>query len=208
MKDKTFNPIITVSLIMILLSSIAFSQSKSNPNSKMRNHKKMDNMTMMDSCKTMMKNMKGHMNNKTMMDSCKMLMNNPKHNKKMGKMKNHKMMNMKEHMKGSMMDSCKAMMGKMKNHKMMNMKDHKMMKKNMNMNNHNKSVNKESIIRKGVIDLVAIDKNKDGFVYQDRMDWNVISDKPGKCPLCGMKLKKYSIKQARKNLIENGFKVK
>ncbi len=173
MKDKTFNPIITVSLIVILLSSIAFSQSKSNPNSKMKNHKNMDNMTMMDSCKTMMKNMKGHMNNKTMMDSCKMLMNNPKHNKKMGKMKNH----IKKHNKSEMKTSMK-------------------MKK------------KDTMVHNGIIDLNSIDKNKDGFVYQDRMDWNVISDKPGTCPLCGMKLKKYSIEQARKNLIDSGFKLK
>ena len=64
------------------------------------------------------------------------------------------------------------------------------------------------IERKGIIDLTAIDKNKDGKVFQDQMDWNVISDKPGKCPLCKMKLKEVSLKVARKNLLENGFKVK
>ena len=42
----------------------------------------------------------------------------------------------------------------------------------------------DDIVRKGVINLKAIDKNKDGKVFQDQMDWNVISDKPGKCPLC------------------------
>jgi Cu(I)/Ag(I) efflux system membrane fusion protein/cobalt-zinc-cadmium efflux system membrane fusion protein len=59
-----------------------------------------------------------------------------------------------------------------------------------------------------VIDLTAIDKNKDGKVYQDQMDWNVISDKPGKCPLCKMKLKEVTLEEAKKNLKENDFKVK
>ena len=64
------------------------------------------------------------------------------------------------------------------------------------------------LIRKGVIDLKSIDKNKDGKVFQDVMDWNVISDEPGKCPICGMELKEVSLEEAKKNLIENGFKVK
>lgn len=65
-----------------------------------------------------------------------------------------------------------------------------------------------SIVREGVIDLKAIDMNKDGKVFQDQMDWNVISDEPGKCPLCGMKLKEVSLEKAKENLIKNDFKVK
>lgn len=65
-----------------------------------------------------------------------------------------------------------------------------------------------SIVRSGIIDLAAIDANKDGKVYQDFMDWNVISDKPGVCPLCGMTLKQVSLDEAKNNLIKNGFKVK
>jgi RND family efflux transporter MFP subunit len=65
-----------------------------------------------------------------------------------------------------------------------------------------------SIIRKGVIDLKSIDKNKDGKVFQDQMDWNVISDKPGKCPICGMTLKESTLEEAKANLIKHGFKVK
>ncbi len=65
-----------------------------------------------------------------------------------------------------------------------------------------------SIIRKGVIDVKPIDKNKDGKVFQDMMDYNVISDKPGKCPICGMTLKEVSIKQAEEMLVKAGFKVK
>lgn len=67
---------------------------------------------------------------------------------------------------------------------------------------------KNSIVREGMIDLKAIDKNKDGKVYQDMMDYNVISDKPGKCPLCGMTLKEVSLKKAKEYLLKNGFKVK
>ncbi len=66
----------------------------------------------------------------------------------------------------------------------------------------------DDIVRKGVIDLQAIDKNKDGKVFQDQMDWNVISDKAGKCPLCKMVLKEVTIKTAKENLKKNGFKVK
>lgn len=84
--------------------------------------------------------------------------------------------------------------------------------------NHNMEMKKDksdtsmkqdtSIVREGVIDLQTIDKNKDGKVYQDTMDWNVISDEPGKCPLCDMKLKEVSHDQAKENLIKHDFKVK
>ena len=86
-------------------------------------------------------------------------------------------------------DSSKTMNG-MK-HDMKNM-DHKM----------------SSLVHEGVIDLQSIDQNKDGRVYQDQMDWNVISDKPGKCPLCKMTLKEVTLKQAKDNLVQNDFKVK
>ena len=64
-----------------------------------------------------------------------------------------------------------------------------------------------SIVREGEINLKAIDANGDGMVFQDPMDWNVISDVPGKCPLCGMKLKEVSLEKAKENLIKHNFKV-
>ncbi len=67
---------------------------------------------------------------------------------------------------------------------------------------------KESIIREGIIDLNAIDKNKDGKVFQDQMDWNVIADEPGTCPICEMKLKEVRLGRAKENLLKHGFKVK
>lgn len=93
-------------------------------------------------------------------------------------------------------------------------KDHKMnMHGSMNMGSMDMGQEKDnmkdqSIVHKGVIDLKAIDKNKDGKVFQDQMDWNVISDKPGKCPLCKMTLEEVTLKQAKDNLEKNGFKVK
>jgi hypothetical protein len=59
-----------------------------------------------------------------------------------------------------------------------------------------------------VINLKAIDKNKDGKVYECPMDWDVLSDKPGKDPKCGMELTEVTIEQAKKNLTDHGFKVK
>jgi hypothetical protein len=66
----------------------------------------------------------------------------------------------------------------------------------------------EEWIRSEPVDVKAIDVNKDGFVYQDPMDWNVIADEEGKCPKCGMMLKKVTVDEAIKNLKDNGFKVK
>ena len=66
----------------------------------------------------------------------------------------------------------------------------------------------ESIVREGIIDLHTIDKNRDGKVYECPMDWNVISDKDGRCPVCNMFLKEYTIDETKNNLTENGFKVK
>ena len=90
------------------------------------------------------------------------------------------------------------------NSKQMNM-DKNSGSKQMKMN---KKSGESSLIRKGVIDLASIDKNKDGKVYEDIMDWNVISDKPGKCPLCGMTLREFTLSKAKENLKEHGFQVK
>jgi hypothetical protein len=82
--------------------------------------------------------------------------------------------------------------------------------KSIHKNHESKDLKKKesSIIRKGVIDLNTIDENKDGKLYQDLMDWNVISDKPGKCPICGMTLKELTIKEVKENLLKHGYQVK
>ncbi len=115
--------------------------------------------------------------------------------------KDHKHSGDKKGMSSSTdMDSTKMNMSK--DH--MKMDHDKMMKHDSkDMMKHNKS-----IVREGVIDLNAIDENGDGKVYQDVMDWNVISDEPGECPQCGMKLKEVTLDKAKVNLEKNGFKVK
>ena len=119
-------------------------------------------------------------------------------------MNHSKMMNMKDHkMNCTDTAKCENMKANMDHSKMMNMKDHKMMD-----STHKMSDKKDSIVREGVIDLKAIDKNNDGKVFQDMMDYNVISDKAGKCPLCGMKLKEVSLKKAKDALLKSGHKVK
>lgn len=65
-----------------------------------------------------------------------------------------------------------------------------------------------SIIREGVIDLKLIDKNKDGKLWQCPMDWNVIADDKGRCPICEMRLKEFSIDEVKLNLEKHGFKYK
>ncbi len=64
------------------------------------------------------------------------------------------------------------------------------------------------LIRKGIIHLDMIDVNKDGKLYQDVMDWNVLSDKPGVCPECGMTLREFTIEQVKENLKKHGYKFK
>lgn len=65
-----------------------------------------------------------------------------------------------------------------------------------------------SVVHEGVIDVESIDKNKDGKLWECPMDWNVISDESGRCPLCNMKLKEYSIEQIKSNLDKHGFEYK
>lgn len=86
--------------------------------------------------------------------------------------------------------------------------DNSNMSKKINKESHEQNGNSDSIIRMGVIDLHEIDANGDGRVFQDPMDWNVISDEDGRCPVCGMFLKEVTIDEAKRNLDENGFKYK
>lgn len=108
-------------------------------------------------------------------------------------------------MNHSMMDSTKH--SKMMNHSMMDTTKHSKMN-HMMMDSTKMINNKSSVVREEPIDLKAIDANGDGKVFQDQMDWNVISDEAGECPLCGMKLKEVSLNEAKTKLIEKGFKVK
>ncbi len=70
---------------------------------------------------------------------------------------------------------------------------------------HNHS---SSIVHEGVIDAESIDKNKDGKLFECPMDWDVISDEDGRCPLCNMHLKEYTIEEVKMNLDKHGFEYK
>lgn len=117
----------------------------------------------------------------------------------------HKKMNHKMHkevkLDHSKMDSAHH---KHMNHSMMDSTHHSMD------SSHHSGMMKDttSIVREKPVDLKAIDKNKDGKVFQDMMDWHVISDKAGECPLCGMTLKEVTLEKAKENLVKNGYKVK
>lgn len=65
-----------------------------------------------------------------------------------------------------------------------------------------------TVIRRGTIDLAQVDVNGDGNVYQCPMDWNVLADSAGYCPICNMELEQYSVADAKKNLIENNYQVR
>ncbi|MCF8259302.1 MAG: hypothetical protein K9J12_00875 [Melioribacteraceae bacterium] len=65
-----------------------------------------------------------------------------------------------------------------------------------------------SIVREGVIDVEALDSNEDGKLFECPMDWNVIDDKAGNCPVCGMKLKEYSAADLKDNLDKFGYEYK
>jgi hypothetical protein len=88
------------------------------------------------------------------------------------------------------------------------MESSKMMKHEMKLTDTTKKEVHDNIVRKGEIDLAAIDKNGDKKVFQDPMDWNVISDEAGECPLCGMNLKEVTLDKAKENLLKHNFKVK
>lgn len=64
------------------------------------------------------------------------------------------------------------------------------------------------LIRTGIIDVKSIDSNRDGKLFECPMDWNIISDEPGRCPSCEMKLKEYSIDEIKDNLTEHGYEYK
>jgi YHS domain-containing protein len=83
------------------------------------------------------------------------------------------------------------------------------MMKGMRDKNPNASpLSDSNIVRKGIIDILAIDKNNDGKIFQCPMELNVLSDAKGECPECGMNLREISIQDAKTKLLKRGFKVK
>ena len=79
--------------------------------------------------------------------------------------------------------------------------------------NHNHEIKekpsiKSELVREGTIDVEALDVNKDEMLYECPMDWNVLSDSDGDCPVCGMALKAFSLEDIKKNLDKYGYSYK
>lgn len=90
----------------------------------------------------------------------------------------------------------------------MNEKENESQKtKNNSMDYHSHDKHEQNSINK-VIDVESMDKNRDGKLFECPMDWDVISDEAGRCPLCNMKLKEYSLSDVKSNLEKHGFKHK
>ncbi|MBE2280418.1 MAG: efflux RND transporter periplasmic adaptor subunit [Ignavibacteriaceae bacterium] len=64
------------------------------------------------------------------------------------------------------------------------------------------------LIRTGMIDVESIDSDKNGKLFQCPMDWDIISNEAGRCPVCEMKFKEYSLEDIKKNLTTHGYKYK
>lgn len=67
---------------------------------------------------------------------------------------------------------------------------------------------KSELVREGVIDVESLDADKDGNIYECPMDWNVLNDVDGDCPVCGMKLKEFSMAEVKDNLTKYGYEFK
>lgn len=64
------------------------------------------------------------------------------------------------------------------------------------------------LVRLGTIDVEFLDGNKDGKIYECPMDWNVLDDTHGDCPVCGMAMKEYSLADIKTNLEKYGYEYK
>jgi Cu(I)/Ag(I) efflux system membrane fusion protein/cobalt-zinc-cadmium efflux system membrane fusion protein len=82
------------------------------------------------------------------------------------------------------------------------------MKNDKQVMNEVKHDHSSSVVYEGKIDIESIDKNKDGKLFECPMDWNVITDDDGRCPVCNMYLKEYTIEEVKSNLDKYGFEYK
>ena len=82
------------------------------------------------------------------------------------------------------------------------------MKADKQMSEHSIGEATSELVREGVIDVESLDVNKDGKIYECPMDWNVLADEYHDCPVCGMKMKEYTLSEVKDNLIKYGYEVK
>ncbi|HUX60602.1 MAG TPA: heavy metal-binding domain-containing protein [Ignavibacteriaceae bacterium] len=186
MKLNFVNTLCFSFVLFLLAASSTLAQDSTKP--KTSSHKQQMEMKVMDKSMKMGGSMK--------MDSCMKMSSG---------MKMDSCMKMSGGMK---MDSCMKMGGGMKMDSCMKMGCKMKAECNKEMGKDSTVKGDKPFLYKGVIDLKSIDLNKDGKVYQCPMDFNVLSDKPGIDPKCGMELKEVTLKQAKNNLIMAGLKVK
>lgn len=67
-------------------------------------------------------------------------------------------------------------------------------------NNHAHPEASATSIDVSAIEVLDMDTNGDGFVYQGPMHPEEIQDEPGKCSVCGMNLKRVPVEEARQKL--------
>ena len=82
------------------------------------------------------------------------------------------------------------------------------MQKDKAMSEHSIGEATSELVREGTIDVASIDENNDGKIFECPMDWNVLDDKSGDCPVCGMHLKEYSLEDIKTNLDKYGYSYK
>ena len=82
------------------------------------------------------------------------------------------------------------------------------MKADKQMSEHSIGEATSELVREGVIDVESLDVNKDGKIYECPMDWNVLADEYHDCPVCGMKMKEYSLEDIKTNLDKYGYEYK
>ena len=64
------------------------------------------------------------------------------------------------------------------------------------------------LVREGIINVESLDANNDGNLYECPMDWNVLSDHDGDCPVCGMQLKEFTVNEVKEDLDKYGYEYK
>ncbi len=92
---------------------------------------------------------------------------------------------------------------KIKEHEMD--EDHKMHEGHKMDKGHKMHEGEHGMEKSSVMDMSAVDKNKDGKVYQcPMMCTDHTSDEEGRCSKCEMRLKEYSLEDAKNNLSKSG----
>ena len=66
-------------------------------------------------------------------------------------------------------------------------------------NHTHRNILDSTVVRSKDVDIASLNKNGDGMLFQCPMDYQVISDEAGNCPLCKMELEEFSVDQTKTN---------